>query len=262
MVKEQRNTLTRFIDTNNKHLQFLADMPPVLGIHRAIENNGVDPDSGNDVNIFKSHLGKIFTSLINNYSNVFQVRMIDAHSGDELVRVDKYNNKIIEVKGAKLQNKRETDYFVETNKLAERGIYISEINLNRENGAIEFPIRPTIRFSTPLYDEKNSKFAILVINVSPVELFSELHAISQNKGAQFSLLDEVGNIVTHVQQEYAFSKDLNPTLNWQNRYEISPWQILVFTLTESYHRIVYITVPRQRCIFLLRSTVGQLNLLL
>ncbi|MDO6718527.1 hypothetical protein Q4575_03895 [Psychrosphaera sp. 1_MG-2023] len=109
VVKEQRNTLTRFIDTNNKHLQFLADMPPVLGIHRAIENNGVDPDSGNDVNIFKSHLGKIFTSLINNYSNVFQVRMIDAHSGDELVRVDKYNNKIIEVKGAKLQNKRETD---------------------------------------------------------------------------------------------------------------------------------------------------------
>lgn len=224
VVNEQRNTLTRFINTNNKHLQFLADTPPVLAIHRALANSGTDPNTSIDIDILKSNLSIIFKSLINNYSDVFQVRMIDAISGNELVRVDKYNNKISEIKGAKLQNKRETDYFSETIKLSERGIYISEINLNRENGTIEYPIRPTIRFATPLFDETNTKFAILVINVSPVTLFSELHAISKNKGSEFSLLDNVGNVVTHEKEQYQFTKDLNPELNWKNLYEITPWE--------------------------------------
>lgn len=222
-AREQSNLLTEFIDTHYKHVFFLLDTPPVQGIDRAQRNNGIDPSDGTTTEIWKERLSTIFISLANNYSNIFQVRLIATETGDELVRVDKLGSQIKSIPSAKLQNKGESNYFTQTIKLPRRSVYISEVNLNRENGVIEYPLKPTIRFSSPIYNDDNKLFALLIINVSPVELIEQLQEISKNHNASLSLLDQDQHIIEHANVKYRFSKDLTPDVSWQKHYQIKPW---------------------------------------
>ncbi|MGC1575979.1 MAG: hypothetical protein WA813_07605, partial [Beijerinckiaceae bacterium] len=47
--------------------------------------------------------------------------------------------------------KGDRPYFKETIKLAENEIYVSPIDLNQENGAVEIPDVPTLRVATPIF---------------------------------------------------------------------------------------------------------------
>ena len=222
-AREQSNLLKEFIDTNYKHLYFLLDTPPVQGIDRAQRNNGIDPLDGTTTEIWKKRLSTIFISLANNYSNIFQVRLIETETGNELVRVDKLGNQIKSLSTAKLQNKGHTNYFTQTIKLPNRFVFISQLNLNRENGAIEYPLKPTIRFSTPIYNDDNKLFALLIINVSPTELIEQLQEISNKHNASLSILDQDQHIIEHTNEKYRFSKDFTPDIPWQKHYQLKPW---------------------------------------
>jgi hypothetical protein len=73
-----------------------------------------------------------------------QFRLIGIDDGGrELVRVDR--------SGPNGQRKGDRPYFRETIKLAENEIYVSPIDLNPENGAVEIPDVPTLRVATPIF---------------------------------------------------------------------------------------------------------------
>ncbi|WP_448212824.1 hypothetical protein [Colwellia sp. MEBiC06753] len=221
--REQASLFNEFLRRQSRHLNFLKDTPPIQGINRTRANDGVDPLDGTYLAQWENRLAAIFTSLAGNYADIMQLRLIDANSGKELVRVDLLGNSIKRIPAAKLQNKFEHDYVQQTIKLSEGTIYTSELNLNRENGAIEYPLKPTIRFATPIYDQNNQLQTLLVINVTPRQLIDTLQSISNSHDAQFLLLDQDGHIIEHPNANLQFTKDLSPETTLTSVYQNLPW---------------------------------------
>ncbi len=100
-----------------------------------------------------------------------QARYIDI-TGKEVVRInyDGINTKTVSPND--LQNKKGSYYFDEAINLPEGEIVISKMDLNKENGEIEYPIRPTIRYATPVFDNEDQLQGIVILNVSVNKLFN------------------------------------------------------------------------------------------
>lgn len=92
-----------------------------------------------------------------------QLRFIDAH-GQEIVRVNRSGDNTALVPADQLQNKADRYYTVETLKLDRGQIYISDLDLNVEQGAIEQPPKPILRVAGPVFDDTGAKRGLVVIN--------------------------------------------------------------------------------------------------
>jgi response regulator RpfG family c-di-GMP phosphodiesterase len=99
-----------------------------------------------------------------------QIRLIN-ETGQEVVRVDQNNEKgpdgifhsqIVSVDS--LQNKADRYYFIETAKIKDEQIYISPLDLNKENGKIQIPFKPMIRFAKPVRDDQGNFKGIVILN--------------------------------------------------------------------------------------------------
>lgn len=92
-----------------------------------------------------------------------QVRFLDAR-GREIVRVDWNNGRPEGVPAERLQDKSGR-YYVRAALALDRGdIYVSPLDLNVERGRIEQPPKPTMRFCTPVFDQKGRKRGAIVLN--------------------------------------------------------------------------------------------------
>jgi two-component system, sensor histidine kinase and response regulator len=92
-----------------------------------------------------------------------QVRFLDS-TGMEITRVNWNNGKPAIVSKKKLQNKAQRYYFKDAFKLNIGEIFISPLDLNIENGKIETPIKPMMRIGMPVFDSKNNKKGVVLLN--------------------------------------------------------------------------------------------------
>ncbi|MBT4934073.1 MAG: hypothetical protein HOL66_16710 [Rhodospirillaceae bacterium] len=104
-----------------------------------------------------------FINLANTRRLYDQIRLLDS-SGNELIRVNYENGNARAIPKNKLQNKSNRYYFSLSAKLAKGEIYISPTDLNMENGRIEKPHKPVIRFGTPLYNTSGKFRGVIVLN--------------------------------------------------------------------------------------------------
>lgn len=93
-----------------------------------------------------------------------QVRFINT-AGMEVVRIDYEADKAKIIAKGQLQNKKARYYFTEARKLKKDQLMVSHLDLNREKGEIVSPIRPTIRYATPVFNENNEQQGIIILNV-------------------------------------------------------------------------------------------------
>jgi PAS domain S-box-containing protein len=92
-----------------------------------------------------------------------QIRYID-ETGWESVRVNFRNRQPVAVAEPGLQDKSGRYYFRETIGLNQGQLYISPLDLNMEQGRIEQPFKPMLRFATPVFDVVGQRRGILVLN--------------------------------------------------------------------------------------------------
>jgi diguanylate cyclase (GGDEF)-like protein/PAS domain S-box-containing protein len=92
-----------------------------------------------------------------------QIRFLDT-SGMEKIRLNYNAGHPYVVDETQLQNKAARYYFQEAINLAKGSIYQSPLDLNIEFGVIEIPLKPMIRFSTPVYTKDGIKRGLLVLN--------------------------------------------------------------------------------------------------
>ncbi len=64
----------------------------------------------------------------------------------------------------KLQNKKNRYYFRDVFKLNQGEVFVSPLDLNIERGEIEQPLKPMIRFGTPIFDKYSNKRGIVLLN--------------------------------------------------------------------------------------------------
>lgn len=92
-----------------------------------------------------------------------QIRYI-GEDGVEQVRVNQDAGQCRPVTQEKLQDKGERYYFREAMRMARDDIYVSPFDLNVEQGKVERPFKPMIRFATRIYDSSGNSHGIVVIN--------------------------------------------------------------------------------------------------
>ncbi|MEJ0035791.1 MAG: ATP-binding protein [Gammaproteobacteria bacterium] len=129
-----------------------------------------------------------------------QVRFIDA-SGQEVFRINQGGAR---VPPDQLQNKADRRYVQEANRLAAGEIYISAFDLNIENGRIEQPLKPTVRFAIPVFDAAGRRRGVYAINLLGGQAITRLREASSTFGHRLRLLNSRGY----------WLKAADPNLEW------------------------------------------------
>lgn len=153
IVKEDNNLIKLIDDTKNS----LVDISHLKSFKEAIKNR--------DFN----ELETIFFTISQANPYFMQLRYVDKN-GKELIRVDRVENSDtpLVIKFDKLQDKSSRDYFIESKN--KKDFYISNLDLNIENGQIEFPFNPTLRVILPILNN-NSFDGELIVNIKINLLF-------------------------------------------------------------------------------------------
>jgi PAS domain-containing protein len=176
-----------------------------------------------------------------------QIRYLDA-SGQELVRVDFNNGYPAIVAQDQLQNKSKRYYFRDAYTLAQNEIFVSPFDLNIEHGDIETPLKPMIRFATPIFDNNGNKLGVVLINYLGEHLIQNLHAAANSATGQIMLLNQQGYWLSGVQPEelwgFMFPERLEGTFGnkfpkaWQQILRVNSGQVMtnhgLFTFTAVY----------------------------
>jgi PAS domain S-box-containing protein len=153
-----------------------------------------------------------------------QIRYLD-NNGMEIVRVN-YNDGDVEVVpyGA-LQNKSSRYYFREALAQEPGGIYLSRFDLNVENGHIEEPFKPVIRFGTPVIDHNGNKSGIVLINYLGARLIENFTRAAAGIADHIELLNNEGFWLSSPQHENEWAFMLDRNIRFQNTHPIA-WNVI------------------------------------
>lgn len=178
------------------HLEFLIASEHV----ESYLNNGID-DS-------KAHIEREFLNLANTSQLYDQIRLI-APSGKELVRIDYFDGQAVAVVPELLQDKSKRYYFQEAAKIDTDKMYISALDLNVENGVIEQPLKPMIRFAKPLRDKSGELRGVIVLNYFASLLLDKFRNQMMFAPGEGSLLNKDGYWLSSrdPSQEWGFMLD-------------------------------------------------------
>ncbi|TDR15464.1 PAS domain S-box protein [Marinomonas communis] len=202
---EQRQILLTEIDELASDLRFMLSVPPIQGIIRATDNGGVDPFDQSPLETWKSRLGEIFKSYVSAHESAYQIRYIGIeNNGKELVRVDKSESGIMKVAETGLQSKGSRDYYKEITSPTFSGLYISDITLNREQGVIQIPHTPTIRFAIQVYSDSGQLFGFIMVNVAVEKMFQRL-LNATDPDTLLYITNDTGAFVMHPDKQNAFA---------------------------------------------------------
>jgi PAS domain S-box-containing protein len=112
----------------------------------------------------QKELAALFIRIAKNKSEFDQIRIIDS-KGNEVVKV---KNRILKepyvVENGNLQYNQGRYYFQHAEDLTEGQVYISPLDLSQEEGEVQRPYKPSIRFATPIVNENGELEYILVIS--------------------------------------------------------------------------------------------------
>jgi len=110
-----------------------------------------------------AHLSEAFAGFARSKRIYDQLRWID-ETGMEIVRVDLVGGQAALVPTEHLQNKGARYYFTDSIKLNPGEVFLSQLDLNVEEGKVEVPYKPTLRLATPVFDERGEKRGIVILN--------------------------------------------------------------------------------------------------
>jgi PAS domain S-box-containing protein len=132
-----------------------------------------------------------------------QLRFIDA-DGDEVARVNRKGTNVELVPVDRLQNEMDRTYTRNILKLDRGQIFISEIDLKVERGAIEQPIKPTIRVGVPVFDAAGAKRGIIVINYLARRILDRVDELRRSVPDVWMLNSEGYWILGRQEDDFAF----------------------------------------------------------
>jgi len=231
MKNEEQNsgeTLNLFMENFKSDILYLSETPPIQGIVRARDNKGIDPQDKSTYANWIDRLTIIFKSFLRNRPYYDQLRYLD-EDGNELLRVNVVNGQVNVVPAQNLRNRVSLEYFQKTTALKSGQVYVSPINLNRENNQIEVPYKPIIRYATPIYNQAGENRGIVIANILIERLFelADNDNLNSELKQQFFVVNENGYYLRHPISEKEWGFELNQDNNLKNDYpEVVVQQLL------------------------------------
>ncbi len=137
-----------------------------------------------------------------------QIRLLDI-DGQEIIRVNNHNGQSIIVDKADLQTKSRRYYYQEILQLQRDQIYISPFDLNIEHGKIQIPLKPVIRFGTPVFNSKGDKVGVLILNYLGNRLLDNFRSATANIAEHVMILNHEAYWLSHFNRdlEWGFMLD-------------------------------------------------------
>jgi len=185
-----------FFSDLKKDLFFLKNFPSTK---KFIDNDFESISYRNDVQ-------HIFFEFAKVYKQYHQIRIINS-SGREIIKIN--NNQdgtTVIVPDSLLQNKKHSDYFQEAMTLDKGKIYASPIDLKSKQGNAGTSYTPVIRLATPLFDSKNRRKGVLILNINlskVLELFPRNIFLRTEEGDLLSLKSD--GTINFNKSNYDFS---------------------------------------------------------
>lgn len=159
-----------------------------------------------------------FLTLLYRNPGYAQVRWI-GRDGIEIVRANSTPNQKQVVPSDKLQDKSTSKYFQRTMALPPGDIFVSDITPNVENGVIETPIVPMMRFGYRLHHIGIHDRGILVINVRAQPLLDQIQHSLPNAGIDLMMINQQGSWISHPRTTMLWGDSLG---HGQNLAKIYP----------------------------------------
>jgi len=120
-----------------------------------------------------------------------QIRFLSAN-GMEIIRINYDEGNPHIVAQSELQNKSDRYYFKAALAQDIGGIYMSPFDLNVEEGKIEHPFRPVIRFATPLFNSRGEKKGVLMFNFRGEKLIQGFRQAAASIADHLNLINYQG----------------------------------------------------------------------
>ena len=120
-----------------------------------------------------------------------QIRYLDI-TGMEMFRVNYNAGAPSAAPLDSLQFKGGRYYTAEGLKLMKEDVYISPFDLNKERGQIERPLKPMIRFVTPVFDSQGNRRGLVILNYLGKKLLEVFDKVSNRGDDIMMLLNEAG----------------------------------------------------------------------
>ncbi|MFB2893742.1 methyl-accepting chemotaxis protein [Aerosakkonemataceae cyanobacterium BLCC-F50] len=217
--ENSEKSINQLIDISKADVLYLSQTPPIQGIVRAKDNQGIDPQDKSTYSEWVKRLNIIFVSFLEARPYYYQIKYLD-QNGNELVRVNSQAGSVEVVQGSQLQNRLNTEYFKEAINLRRGEVYVSTINLNRENGKIETPYIPVMRFATPIYNAQGQKRGLVVANLLANYLFKtgENDYLKNNFQQQFFVVNRDGYYLYNPDESKNWGFELNKNTNLKRDY--------------------------------------------
>lgn len=169
-----------------------------------------------------SNIIGLFSNLTRAFQYYGQVRLFDL-SGNEHIRVNYHQGVATQVPQEQLQNKSSRYYFQEALALKPGESYISQMDLNVENGKVVTPHQPTLRFATKVLDNNGKAVAILVLNYLARDLLENFrHQTKLRINGQSMLIDKQGYWLSNHDRSNEWGLNLGqPDNDFKHRYPLA-----------------------------------------
>lgn len=161
------------------------------------------------------------TMLISSRSYYDQIRLLDLE-GREVVRVDYHDGNPAVVPQGQLQDKSGRYYFREAQTLAPGGVYISPFDLNAENGALEIPLKPMIRYVKPVLGKDGKIIGYAVINYLARQMFERIDDASEKLGSDFLMVNDDGYYLYGMDEGRLWGDQLDGRMQENLRFDDPP----------------------------------------
>lgn len=206
-VSSIKHDIEIFLAFTQEDIIFLSKSQP-LRYYLNLLNNG---DSASNLENARQAVEQEFLALSRSRGIYYQIRYLD-ENGQEVVRVDTSGGKTRTIAPPMLQNKADRSYFTETIQLYDKEIFVSPLELNREQGQIEIPYKPVIRYATPVYYPDGQRAGIVITNVDANQFLQLLEPAL--------LVDQDGYYLAHpnANKRWGGQPDLNTGENFTQDY--------------------------------------------
>ena len=132
-----------------------------------------------------------FRDVAQNYHRYDQIRLLDL-AGRERIRVN-YRDGVATVVPPEHLQDQSARYYVDAARALKSGeIYLSALDLNIEEGAVERPLKPAIRVATLIFDETARPRAILIMSYLAARMLSRFQEVVGGTPGDAMLLNAGG----------------------------------------------------------------------
>jgi PAS domain S-box-containing protein len=171
----------------------------VEGIIRSQVAGGVDPIDGTSEAVWRARMAARYAAELAAKPSYRTFRIVGLDGGGrEIVRVDRSgpDGAVRIVPDAELRRVADQTTLQEATKLRAGEVYVSPIDLNRQNGIIETPAVPILRVATPLHKPDGTPFGMVVSNIDLRPAFARIRAAAPDGGRVY-VVDDQGHYLVH-----------------------------------------------------------------